>query len=54
MYYSAIACLSIFFNVWLYFDDIHNREGILDSIVNNSENLHKLMAADKTEDSGEM
>lgn len=43
MYFSVLACCGIFFNVWLYFDDIRNRGGILDA-VDNGENLEQLMS----------
>ena len=32
VYYSILAVIGIFFNVWLYVDDIRNRGGILDAI----------------------
>lgn len=38
MYFSALACCGIFFNVWLYYDDLKNRGGILDA-VDKGENL---------------
>ena len=38
MYFSMLSCCGIVFNVWLYFDDIRNRGGILDAI-DNGENL---------------
>ncbi len=38
MYFSFLACCGIVFNVWLYFDDLKNRGGILDA-VDNGENL---------------
>ena len=42
MYYCALACCGIVFNVWLYFDDLRNRDGILDA-VDTGENLENLM-----------
>ena len=44
MYYSGIACCGIVFNVWLYFDDLKNRGGILDA-VDTGENLEELMTS---------
>ena len=44
MFFSALACLGIIFNVWLYIDDLKNRNGILDS-VNPDEMLQKLMTS---------
>lgn len=38
MYFSTLACCGIVFNVWLYYDDIKNRGGILDA-VDTGENL---------------
>jgi MFS family permease len=42
MYYCVLAMIGIFFNVWLYFDDLRNRGGILDK-VDDGENLQELM-----------
>ena len=45
MYFSVLACIGIFFNVWLYFDDIRNRGGILDAIDDGSgQNNEALMS----------
>ena len=45
MYFSLLACIGIFFNVWLYFDDIRNRGGILDAIDDGSgQNNEALMS----------
>jgi len=43
MYFSVLACIGIGFNVWLYIDDIKNRNGILDK-VDTGENLEELMS----------
>jgi len=32
MYFCALACMGIIFNVCLYFDDLKNRDGILDRV----------------------
>ena len=32
IYFCILAASGIIFNVWLYFDDIRNRGGILDAI----------------------
>ena len=32
MYFSFLACIGIVMNVWLYIDDIKNRDGILDRV----------------------
>jgi len=42
MYFSTLACCGIVFNVWLYIDDLRNRDGILDK-VDSGENLQELM-----------
>jgi len=44
MYFSALACCGIVFNVWLYIDDLKNRNGILDAI-DKGENLETLMTS---------
>ena len=45
MYFSLLCCFGIFFNVWLYFDDIRNRGGILDAIDDGSgQNNEALMS----------
>lgn len=43
IYFSLLACCGIVFNVWLYFDDIRNRGGVLDK-VDSGENLEELMS----------
>lgn len=42
MYYSLLGVIGIFFNCWLYFDDLRNRGGILDK-VDTGENLGELI-----------
>lgn len=44
MYFSGLACCGIVFNVWLYIDDLKNRNGILDS-VDKGDNLETLMTS---------
>lgn len=41
MYFSLLAIIGIFVNVWLYIDDIKNRKGILNA-VDEGDNLEKL------------
>ena len=38
MYFSMLAIVGIFLNVWLYMDDLKNRGGVLDK-VDEGENL---------------
>lgn len=44
VYFAGLACCGIFFNVWLYIDDLKNRDGILDK-VDEGENLEELMTS---------
>lgn len=48
MYFSGLACIGIFFNVWLYMDDLRNRNGVLDK-VDQGENLKDLMSTPTNE-----
>jgi len=32
LYFSALGCVGIIFNTWLYVDDLRNRGGVLNSV----------------------
>ena len=44
VYFAFLACCGIVFNVWLYIDDLKNRDGILDK-VDEGEKLEDLMTS---------
>ena len=43
IYFSALSCIGIVFNVWLYIDDLRNRGGILDAVDKGETSLENLM-----------
>lgn len=44
IYFCFLAVIGIILNVWLYLDDLRNRDGILDR-VDDGENLEELMTS---------
>ena len=37
IYFSGVSCIGVVINVWLYYDDLANRGGILDKVAQKEE-----------------